>query len=79
MSPLRFLLGSGEDLNALDCYNQARTSPQRHSGVTRMGLAVSGARVSGSTSDSERLSAQQLVEVYRLMYSRAVWMTAKSC
>ena len=33
-----------------------------------MGLAVSGARVSGSTSASERLSAQQLVEIYRLMY-----------
>ena len=33
-----------------------------------MGLAVSGARVSGSTSVSERLSAQQLVEIYRLMY-----------
>ena len=33
-----------------------------------MGLAVSGARVSGSTSASERLSAQQLVEAYRLMY-----------
>jgi 2-oxoisovalerate dehydrogenase E1 component len=33
-----------------------------------MGLAVSGARVSGSTSASERLNAQQLVEIYRLMY-----------
>ncbi len=33
-----------------------------------MGLAVSGARVSGSASASERLSAQQLVEIYRLMY-----------
>src|SRR5205809_3513933 len=33
-----------------------------------MGLAVSGARVSGTTSDSERLSAQQLVEIYRLMF-----------
>jgi len=33
-----------------------------------MGLAVSGARVSGSTSASERLSTQQLVEAYRLMY-----------
>jgi 2-oxoisovalerate dehydrogenase E1 component len=33
-----------------------------------MGLAVSGARVSGSTSASDRLSAQQLVEIYRLMY-----------
>jgi 2-oxoisovalerate dehydrogenase E1 component len=33
-----------------------------------MGLAVSGARVSASASASERLSAQQLVEIYRLMY-----------
>lgn len=33
-----------------------------------MGLAVSGARVSGSTSASEGLGAKQLVEIYRLMY-----------
>jgi 2-oxoisovalerate dehydrogenase E1 component len=33
-----------------------------------MGLAVSGARVSNSTSSAERLSAQQLIEIYRLMY-----------
>jgi 2-oxoisovalerate dehydrogenase E1 component len=33
-----------------------------------MGLAVSGARMSSSTSASERLSAQQLIEIYRLMY-----------
>src|SRR6185437_6908724 len=34
----------------------------------RMGLAVSGARMSSSTSASERLNAQQLIEIYRLMY-----------
>jgi 2-oxoisovalerate dehydrogenase E1 component len=33
-----------------------------------MGVAVSSARVPGSTSASDRLSAQQLVEIYRLMY-----------
>ena len=33
-----------------------------------MGLAVSGARVSGTTSASERLDAKRLVEIYRLMY-----------
>lgn len=33
-----------------------------------MGMAVSGARVSDSAVTSGRLSAQQLVEIYRLMY-----------
>ncbi len=33
-----------------------------------MGMAVSGARVSDSAAASGRLSAQQLVEIYRLMY-----------
>jgi 2-oxoisovalerate dehydrogenase E1 component len=33
-----------------------------------MGLAVSRARGSGSASASERLSAQKLIEIYRLMY-----------
>jgi len=33
-----------------------------------MGMAVSGARVSDSATARDRLSAQQLVEIYRLMY-----------
>ncbi len=33
-----------------------------------MGMAVSSARVSGSAAASDRLSAQQLIEIYRLMY-----------
>ena len=33
-----------------------------------MAMAVTSARVSGSAASSDRLSKQQLVEIYRLMY-----------